>query len=138
MEQTTAQAASDLAGTAAGLKGSGLAAILGAVAMKFIDKIPFGQWFKKTPRTKAEPKGVDTTTVENLLLHHKEDCLECIDEKIDAKIKAHAAIDAEWRKQDIEERRAFRTEVVDGIRGVHKRFDDYLSLQIKHQQQVKP
>lgn len=60
-----------------------------------------------------------TVKTNNLILQHEKGCMQCLD----ARFREKEKIDAQYRKEEIEERREFRREMLETTRRIHERID---------------
>ena len=97
--------------------------------MKLIDKLPWGKLIGRAPKkplTREEVEEMitahnDTATDKTKLLIHEH--ANCCATKIDQRFKEHALSDEAWRRQETEERREFRREMLDSTKRIHERLD---------------
>lgn len=89
----------------------GMGAVLGAILFKIIDKIPFASFINKEQKKELYKEEVAT-----MLLEHERECQLCIDKKLHDQTNSFMS----WRKEDIEERREFRREMLDSVNRLYE------------------
>lgn len=102
-------------------KTGGAMAAAGAIFYKLIDKLP---WYKIFSVARKEP--VTKKDLDLAIHSHSDECRCKLDKRFADTIeefKEWRHQDAEFRKEDIAERREFRKEMIDSLNRVHTRLD---------------